>query len=421
MLPALLPGQSGSRRDTVAGIPINYEESEVGVYELPDLFTLNEGGVVKDADTWYMQRRPEILEAFKENQYGHDPGRPEKMLFDVFDEGTPAFDSTAIRKQLRVFFAGDTAGPFMDLLIYLPPDSEGPVPLLMSINFIPNSTFINDPGIRRGEMWSRDKKKIPAPEESFFGTFDVAPFIARGIGIACIYYGDIEPDFAEGIQYGIRATYLEEGQEQPKANEWGAIASWAWGLSRAMDYFETDSEVDAEKIAIFGISRLGKTVMWAGANDPRFALVIASCSGEGGAALSRRNYGETIAHLTAPGRYPYQFCANYQKFAKNVDSFPVDAHMLVALIAPRPLLLQTGISDSWSDPKGEFLAAKAANPVYELLGENGLGCDEMPEAGISLMNTLGYYMHEGGHGTLPSDYEIFIEFLEKQLISVTPR
>ncbi len=415
MLPGLLMGQSRSRRDTIAGIPVNYEESNVGEYSLPDIFTMNDGKKVEDAETWFKYRRPEILNAFKENQYGHDPGKPENMLFDVFDKGTRAFEGTAIRKQVRVFFTGDTAGPFMDLLIYLPSDSKGPVPLLMSINFIPNSTYIEDTGIRRGTMWGRDRKKVPAPEESRFGSFDISPYISKGIGVACIYYGDIEPDFGEGLSYGIRAAYLEKGQEKPKDNEWGAIASWVWGLSRAMDYYETDTDIDAEKIAIFGISRLGKTVMWAGASDPRIALVIASCSGEGGAALSRRNYGETIAHLTEPSRYPYQFCANYQKFANDVDNFPVDAHMLVALIAPRPLLLQTGTTDYWSDPKGEFLSAVASSPVYELLGEPGLGTDEMPAAGVPLMNSLGYYMHEGGHGTIPSDKDVFIEFLEKYL------
>ena len=228
LLPGLLIGQSRSRRDTIAGIPVNYEESRVGEYSLPDIFTLNDGRKVKDAETWFKYRRPEILDAFKENQYGYDPGPPENMLFDVFDKGTRALEGTAIRKQVRVFFTGDTAGPFMDLLIYLPSDTKRPVPLLTSINFIPNSTYIEDPGIRRGSMWGRDRKRVPAPEKSRFGSFDPTPYIARGFGVACIYYGDIEPDFAEGLPYGIRSAYLTEGQEKPSDNEWGASASWAW-------------------------------------------------------------------------------------------------------------------------------------------------------------------------------------------------
>ncbi len=157
--------------------------------------------------------------------------------------------------------------------------------------------------------------------------------------------------------------------------------------------------------------------MWAGARDQRFAMVIASCSGEGGAALSRRNYGETIAHLTAPGRYPYQFCANYARYAKAVDELPVDAHMLVALIAPRPLLLQTGDRDFWSDPKGEFLAAVAAEPVYKLYGKQGLGTGAMPPAGQPILHDVGYLMHTGGHGTVPSDWDVFLQFMLRHFVT----
>ena len=243
----------------------------------------------------------------------------------------------------------------------------------------------------------------------------MARLLDAGFGFATVYYGDIDPDFLGGVPYGVRALYLKPGQTEPAPDEWGSIAAWAWGLSRAMDYLETDKGVDAKRVAIMGVSRLGKTVMWAGAHDPRIALVIASCSGEGGAALSRRNYGETIAHLTEPTRYPYQFAANYAKFANKVDQFPVDAHMLVALIAPRPVLLQTGDKDFWSDPKGEFLAAVAAGPVYRLLGKQGLDTDQMPPAGSPILHTIGYYMHAGGHGTIPSDWDQFLAFMQMHL------
>jgi hypothetical protein len=192
-----------------------------------------------------------------------------------------------------------------------------------------------------------------------------------------------------------------------------AIAAWAWGLSRALDYFETDEGVDAKRVGIFGISRLGKTVLWAGARDPRFALVIASCSGEGGASLSRRNYGELVKHLNL--RFGYQFCANYQKWGDRTGQMPMDAHMLVALMAPRPLLLQTGDKDFWSDPKGEFLAAVAASPVFKLLGRPGIGTNQLPAAGDYLPGVPAYYMHAGGHGTVPSDWEVFLKFLEANL------
>jgi hypothetical protein len=303
----------------------------------------------------------------------------------------------------------------MDLLLYLPAASRKPAPLFLHLGFSANSNTVDDAGVRVGEVWGRDKKKIPANQARSFGKMDVLRLLDAGFGFATVYYGDIDPDFAGGLQYGVRALYLKPGHTEPAPNEWGAIAAWSWGLSRAMDYLETDKGVDAKRVCIFGVSRLGKTVLWAGARDRRFAMVIASCSGEGGAALSRRNYGETIAHLTAASRYPYQFCANYQKFAERVDQFPVDAHMLLALLAPRPVLLQTGDKDGWSDPKGEFLAAVAAEPVYRLLGKQGLDTDVLPPAGTPILHTIGYLMHAGGHGIVPSDWDHYLDFMRMHL------
>ena len=333
----------------------------------------------------------------------------------MFDKGTPAFEGKAIRRQVTVFFSPDKNGPKMDLLVYVPAAAKKPVPMLLNLSFSANSSTVNDPGIKAGEIWGRDKKRIPASQGMSFGRMDVVRLLERGYGFATVYYGDIDPDFDGGIPLGVRALYLKPGQKEPAPDEWGSIAAWAWGLSRAMDYLETDPGVDAKRVAIMGVSRLGKTVMWAGANDTRIAMVIASCSGEGGAALSRRNYGETIAHLTAPSRYAYQFCANYRRFAEHPDQSPVDAHMLVALMAPRPVLLQTGDRDFWSDPKGEFLAAVAAEPVFRLLGKEGLGTDQWPEPGQPILRTLGYYMHAGGHGTLPSDWDQFLKFMDLHL------
>jgi len=399
----------------VAGIPVNYDEALVGTYTLPDPLVLANGKPVRDAKTWLNKRRPEIVRLFEENQYGRSPGRPADMSFDVFDKGTPALDGKALRRQVTVYFSSDKNGPKMDLLIYLPAAARKPVPLLLNLSFTANSNTVDDPGIKPGEVWGRDKKKVPAAQGRSFGRINVAPLLAQGIGVATVYYGDIDPDFDGGVPNGVRALYLKAGQKEPAPNEWGAISAWAWGLSRALDYLETDKGVDAKRVAIFGVSRLGKTVLWAGAHDPRFAMVIASCSGEGGAALSRRNYGETVKHLVAPTRYPYQFAANYKKYADDLNHQPVEANMLIALLAPRPVLLQTGDTDFWSDPKGEFLAAVAAGPVYRLLGQQGLDTDQMPPAGQPIMHTLGYYMHAGGHGTIPSDWDRFIEFLQLNL------
>jgi hypothetical protein len=401
--------------DSVADIPVNYTEAKVGDYTLPDPLTLADGRPVRDAETWYEKRRPEIVRLFEENQFGRCPGRPADMSFDVFDKGTPVFEGKAVRRQVTIYFSEDKAGPKMDLLVYLPLDADKPAPMLLNLGFTANCSTVDDSGIKLGEIWNRQKQKVPAKRGLLFGGLNVLPILEKGFGVATVYYGDIDPDFQGGMPYGVRSLYHKQGQTERAPDEWGSIAAWAWGLSRAMDYFETDEGVDAKRVAIIGVSRLGKTVLWAGARDARFAMVIDICSGEGGSALSRRNYGETIAHLAAPSRYPYWFCSNYQKFADQVDKFPVDAHMLLALIAPRPVLLVTGNKDKWADPMGQFLAAAVAGPVYELLGKQGLGTNDLPPASKPILNDIGFYMHDGGHGTLPSDWDVIMKFMQMHL------
>ncbi|HEV7330508.1 MAG TPA: hypothetical protein VGN63_05660 [Flavisolibacter sp.] len=396
----------------VANIPVNYEEAQVGSYILPDPLTLQNGKMVKTIADWETARRPEVLRLFEQIQFGQAPPKPVQFSFNVFEKGTPVFNGTAIRKQVTVYFTSDTGNHKMDLLLYLPARQSKPVPLLLTISFSANATVVKDVGVKPGTVW-KNGERVPATT-SGFGQVDVEKFIRNGIGYATVYYGDIEPDFKGGIRYGIRGHYLQPGATAVAPNEWGAIAAWSWGLSRAMDYLQTDSDIDSRKIALTGASRLGKTVLWTGARDPRFALVIASISGESGAALSRRNYGETVAHMTDTSRYFYQFAPRYHDYANRVAELPVDGHLLLSLMAPRPLLLQTGSSDCWSDPKGEFLAAKAATPVYRLYGKQGIEREEMPRAGDdTMLNTLGYYMHEGGHTVLPQDYDIFIRFIQK--------
>jgi hypothetical protein len=403
--------------ESVANIPVNYTEAKVGSYTLPDPLKLADGRPVRDAATWFEKRRPEIVKLFEENEYGRSPGRPADMSFDVFDKATPAFDGKATRRQVTIYFSKDKAGSQMDLLIYLPAGAGKPVPLLLNLGFSANNTAVKDPNVKVGTMWDRKQnQRVPAKGGFGFGGLNVLPVLEKGFGIATFNYSDVDPDALGAISGGVRRLYLKEGQTEPAPDEWGSIAAWAWGMSRAIDYFETDKDVDAKRIAITGVSRLGKTVMWAGARDTRVAMVIASCSGEGGAALSRRHYGETLKHLVAPTRYPYQFCANYAKWADKVDEFPVDAHLLIALIAPRPVLLQTGYTDKWSDPYGEFLAAVAAEPVYQLLGKQGLGTDKMPAPGEPILHTIGFFMHKGGHGSAPEDWPVYLQFMQRHLL-----
>ena len=406
-------GQMANAPAKPPAIPVNYDETQVGSYTLPDPLVLANGKRVSSAETWWKQRRPEIVALFEANMHGRSPGRPPRMSFDVFDKGTPVFGGKALRRQVDIRFSDDPGAPKIPLLLYLPAPGGKPAPLLLHLSFSANSSTIDDPGVRPGEVWNRDRKKVTAPSGARGPRLPLDDFLAAGFGVATMYYGDIEPDFPGGLALGVRSLFLKPGQSEPGPEEWGAIAAWAWGLSRAMDYLETDPSVDANRVAIMGVSRLGKTVLWAGARDTRFALVVSCCSGEGGGSLSRRDYGETVKHLNQ--NFPHWFCGNYRQFSDRVNQLPVDAHMLLSLIAPRPVYLSTGDQDRWADPKGEFLTAVAADPVYRLLGRPGLGADQMPPADQPIQNTIGYHMHAGGHGTNAFDWEQYLKFLKKHL------
>lgn len=404
--------------EEIAGIPVNYQEAEVGLYTLPDPLVLESGERVRDAQMWRARRRPEILALLEAQQFGKAPGRPPAMTFDVFDEGAEAYGGKALRKQVAIYFSEAKTDNYIELLMYFPSDAQGPVPVLLQLGWGPNNLAVVDPGVKVGRAWdARTKTRSPATTgRALGGPFDVLRLVERGYGVAMFNYNDVEPDSLDSLAYGVRSLYLPEGATEPEeADEWGAVAAWAWSVSRIVDYFETDADVDARRIAITGASRLGKTALWAGARDERIAAVIASVSGEGGAALSRRDYGETVAHLVAPTRYPYWYARNYADWAGRMAAAPFDAHFILALVAPRPLLLQTGYTDKWSDPYGEFLAAKAATPVYALLGATGIEQYSQPALGEPLTGTLGFLMHDGGHGVAREDWDVFLDFLDRYL------
>jgi len=236
--------------------------------------------------------------------------------------------------------------------------------------------------------------------------------LQRGYALATVYYGDLEPDFKQGWKMGIRAALSPEGDQTVfKSNDWGAIGAWAWGLSRAMDYLEQDPAIDAKHVALIGHSRLGKTALWAGAQDERFALGISNNSGEGGAALARRRFGERIRHLVLGA--PHWFCGRYADYDEKEDAMPVDAHELIALIAPRPVYVASANEDLWADPRGEFLAAKNAQPAYRLFGLGGLGVDDMPAPDRSVGNAIGYHLRTGKHDVTAFDWRQYLDFADR--------
>jgi hypothetical protein len=397
----------------------NYDEARVPAYTLPDPLTLADGQPVKDAAIWRSRRRPELLRLFEENVYGRSPDRPAGMRFETVESDPKALGGRATRKQIRILLDGTREGPSLDLLLYLPAGRTRPSPVFVGLNFGGNHTVHKDPGIRLSPRWIAkseggvDHRATEAGRGRDPESWPIETILARGYGVATAYYGDLEPDHPEGWKDGVRSRFGPGVKGAFAPGDWGAIGAWAFGLQRIVDYLETDRDVDAKRIALLGHSRLGKTALWAGAQDERFALVISNESGEGGAALARRHFGETTAAITTA--FPHWFAGRLKDFAEREDQLPVDQHMLLALVAPRPLYVASAEEDQWADPRGEFLSAKAAEPVYRLLGKEGLGVGEMPKVDVSVGATIGYHVRHGKHGVTAFDWEQYLAFADRHL------
>lgn len=396
--------------------------AKVDAYPMPDPLVCTDGTRVTEATTWRNKRRPEVLAAFETQIFGRVPAGLPKPLFEVTSVDRQVLAGKATRKLVTVWLLGRKDGPKLDVLVYLPNGVHGPVPVFCGLNFTGNHTVARDPGVPLPPVWLREKDKaepslVKASEESrgrAAENWQVDRLIARGYGLATACYNDIEPDFAAGWKLGVRGAASAEGADTVfAADEWGAIAASAWGLGRMLDYLETDRDVDAKRVAVIGHSRLGKAALWAGARDERFALVISNDSGEGGAAIARRNVGETILDLNT--RFPHWFCANFRHYNGNASALPVDAHLLVALAAPRPVYVASAAEDRWADPEGEFLAAKNAGPVYALFGLAGVGVEVIPPVDHPVGAAIGYHVRTGKHAITQYDWEQYLAFADRHI------
>ena len=391
----------------------NNDEAKVKPYTLPNPLVCFDGRAVREVKTWREIRRPEILAAFETNVYGRIPPLSPRLKCVKRESDARALNGLATRHQVELQFFEEADAPKILLLMYVPNAAPKPVPVFLGLSY-GNQGINADPAI------------IPSPETVSTNAqhahrWPLEMILKRGYAVATFAGADIEIDQhgsgtdpkkrATGWKSGIRGYAARKaGREEPADDEWGTLAAWAWGMSRVLDYFETDPAVNAKKVAVFGHSRTGKAALWAAAKDERFALAISNDSGEGGAALARRWFGETVAALP-----DIWFARNYKLFAENVNALPVDQHLLIALIAPRPVYVASASKDSWADPRGEFLSALHAGPAYRLYGLKGVGVSEMPSPDTPVGSAVRYHVRTGGHDITPYDWEQYLSFADVHL------
>lgn len=398
-----------------------YEEAEVPAYTLPDPLTLSDGTPVESPKTWWNERRPQLLQLFKEHVYGRLPPSPPAFRVEQQSADRTALDGAATRRQVTLHFTDRAEGPTLNLLVYLPNGVDGPAPVFVGLNFAGNHTISADPAVRPPRVKLPRWDGAPSDRDSLIAmtrgsrqkSWPVDSLVARGYGLVTAYHGSLFPDREGGFSESVYQINAPSTDVDSSGGNWGALSAWGWGLHRMVDYAERSEAIDEKRVLAVGHSRLGKATLWAGATDPRFAAVIDNASGAGGSALFRRQYGERVEHLA--GSFPHWFCDAFNNYRGNESALPVDQHELLALIAPRPLLVSPKSDDRWTDPKGMFLAAKHASPVWHLLGQEGLTAETMPAPDTPILSQVGFFLRPGGHGLLPADWTVFLDFADRHL------
>ncbi len=382
--------------------------------ELPDPLVKLDGTRVTTPQQWNEIRRDELKDLFQHDMYGRMPGLV-SMIQKIEREDPSYLGGKATKREVTLTFAEPLKSK-IHLLVVIPNRRTKPAPAFLGLNFNGNHTVLADPTIALPDVWmppgspgTKDNKATDAGRGKDSSVWSVEKVIDHGYALATFYSGDVAPDHP-GYTDGIFPAFVKPGKKRAP-DDFGAVAAWAWGLSRALDYLRNDPGIDGSKIAVVGHSRLGKAALLAGAFDDRFALVIGHQAGCGGSAPSRGKVGEQVKQIN--DRFPHWFCDNFKQFNDQVDRLPFDQNCLFALVAPRPLLLTNGELDTWANPVGQFETLKAANPVYELLGVKGIGNEPMPPVGKLVGDRLAYHIRAGKHAMLPEDWDVFLAFADK--------
>jgi hypothetical protein len=389
----------------------NMDEAKVGAYILPNVLSDPGGKSVKNYRQWEKWQRPLILSTFATYMYGRWPDKKALTQYEVIRIDSNAFDGKAIRKEVVIRFIGKSKTIPLHVLIYQPKIEQRP-PVFISLNFQGNHSTQKDTTITITESWRKlNKNPVVIERGGQERRWPIKEIIEGGFAIATAWYQELEEDRADGWRTGIREELKDQLNTAPE--EWTALGVWGWGMSRILDYIETDRTLDAEKVIALGHSRLGKATLWGAANDRRFAAVISNNSGEGGAALSRREFGENIARINTS--FPHWFVAKFKEYNGRPQDLPVDQHMLLSLIAPRPLYVASASLDLWADPKGEFISATEAGKVYALYGKEGIKTPWSPTIGETVGKTVRYHIREGTHDILLFDWVRYMQFAKETL------
>ena len=394
--------------------PVNYDESQVPTFEVPDVLTCADGTRVKTRKQWEHKRRPELMKMFGEQEYGLTPGQTGiKVKHELVAMSSNALGGLATQKQVRFVFTG-TNGQTHEalLLLYLPNNTAKRVPVIIGYNFHGNqTTTLQDDVIfspSKDLMQSAGSEKWVRGEQQRRWSYEAA--LRRGYAVATMCYHDICPDSPGLLSQGVLPLFpsYDDGPRTP--SEWGTIGVWAWGYSRIADYLQKkEPRIDGKRLVVMGHSRLGKTALWAGAQDKRFRVVISNNSGCGGAAMSKRVFGENIARITAA--FPHWFCPAFNAYSENEAALPFDQHELLALIAPRHVYVASAQDDQWADPKGEYLSACYAGAAYQLYEASSPSEAQLQE--VKLHHNVGYHIRPGGHDVTEYDWQCFLDFCDK--------